>query len=67
MAGVSTTLFVGNLSFKTNEDSLWSFFDQSGGVVGARMAKDQDGNARGFGHVDFDTPENASKALSLAG
>ena len=31
------------------------------------MAKDYDGNSRGFGHVDFDTPENAKKALTLAG
>jgi len=67
LKGVAQTLFVGNLSFNTTQDSLWAFFDQSGGVTDARVAKDQDGNSRGFGHVDFDTPANAEKALSLAG
>jgi len=60
-------MFVGNLSFNTTADALWAFFDQSGGVTDARIAKDQEGNARGFGHVDFDTPDNAAKALSMAG
>jgi nucleolin len=67
LKGVAQTLFVGNLSFNTTQDSLWAFFDQSGGVTDARVAKDQDGNSRGFGHVDFDTPANAEKALSMAG
>lgn len=67
MAGVATTLFVGNLSFKTVEAGLEKAFAQIGGVTGVRIAKDQEGYSRGFGHVDFDTPENAQKALSLAG
>ena len=42
-------------------------FDKIGGITNCRVAKDQEGNSRGFGHIDFDTPENASKALALAG
>ena len=67
LAGVSSTLFVGNLNFSTTEDSLNKVFGKIGGVVSCRVAKDQEGNSRGFGHIDFDTPENASKALKLAG
>jgi len=36
-------------------------------LVDVRIAKDQEGNSRGFGHVEFDNPESANKALSLAG
>ena len=44
-----------------------AFQKGSVGVVDVRIAKDQEGNSRGFGHVDFDTPDNANKALSMAG
>jgi len=67
LIGVAKTLFVGNLSFHTTSDSLWAFFEQSGGVSDCRVAKDQEGNSRGFGHVDFDSPESAKNALSMAG
>ena len=67
LKGIAQTLFVGNLSFNTTGDSLWAFFDQCGGVTDARVAKDQEGNSRGFGHVDFDSPASAEKALTMAG
>ena len=55
------------MSFKSDAASVQRAFESSGGVIDVRIAKDQDGYSRGFGHVDFDTPENAAKALSLAG
>jgi len=61
------TIFVGNLSFKTDENSLRTFFSSCGEVVGVRVKKDDDGNvniiiimkkSKGFGHVDFSCKED---------
>ena len=65
--GVAHTIFVGNLGFKTNEDSVRKFFSKVGNVVGIRIAKHEDGKAKGFCHVDFDTQEAAQAAVGLAG
>ena len=65
--GVAHTIFVGNLGFKTNEDSIRKFFSKVGNVVGIRIAKHEDGKAKGFCHVDFDAQESAQAAVGLAG
>ncbi len=65
--GVAHTIFVGNLGFRTNEDSVRKFFSKVGNVVGVRIAKQEDGKAKGFCHVDFDAQEAAQAALALAG
>lgn len=65
--GTAYTVFVGNLGFKTNENSIRKFFAKAGNVVGIRIAKNEDGRAKGFCHVDFDTEEGATKAVALAG
>ena len=40
----SASVFVGNLSYQTTEDSLWAFFETCGQVASVRVAKDQEGN-----------------------
>lgn len=40
LAGVSSTLFVGNLSFQTNEQTLQKAFGKINGIVSCRVAKD---------------------------
>jgi nucleolin len=62
----STTIFVGNLSFNSTEDSLYSFFQDCGKVTDARIAK-RDGQSRGFGYVEFEDSTGVKKALELAG
>lgn len=66
-SGTAHTVFVGNLGFKTNENSISKFFSRAGNVVGIRIAKNEDGRAKGFCHVDFDTEEAADKATTFAG
>ena len=62
----STSIFVGNLSWNIDQDWLASIFESVGGVVGARIITDRDsGRPKGFGYVDFETPEQAQKALEL--
>jgi len=38
--GESSSIFVGNISYNTTEDSLYEFFGQCGTIQGARVAKD---------------------------
>lgn len=66
-SGPTHTVFVGNLGFKTNDYSIKNFFSKVGNVVNVRIAKHEDGKAKGFCHVDFDTKEAAEAAVGLAG
>lgn len=62
----STSVFVGNLSWSIDQAWLASIFEPIGGVVSARIITDRDsGRPKGFGYVDFETPEQARKALEL--
>ncbi|ERN10073.1 hypothetical protein AMTRI_Chr06g195070 [Amborella trichopoda] len=62
---MSTKLFVGGLSFGTDDQSLRDAFASFGDVVEARVITDRDtGRSRGFGFVNFDNDEAASTALS---
>jgi nucleolin len=62
----SVSIFVGNLSWNIDQDWLASIFESVGGVVSARIITDRDsGRPKGFGYVDFETPEQAQKALEL--
>lgn len=65
--GPSSTLFVGNISFKTQQGNLERFFSQCGPVKAVRIAMGDDGRAKGFAHVEFETPEAAQKALEMNG
>ncbi|KAK8924889.1 Nuclear localization sequence-binding protein [Metarhizium anisopliae] len=57
------TLFAGNLSWNIDDNALAEAFKEFEGLVGARVVTDRDGGrSRGFGYVDFETPEAATKA-----
>lgn len=61
----STKLFVGGLSFGTDDGSLKDAFSSFGEVVDARVITDRDtGRSRGFGFVNFTDSESASSAMS---
>jgi nucleolin len=62
----SKCIFVGNLSFKTDEDSIRDFFDGCGSIDDVRVAS-QDGKSKGFCHVEFESIEAASKAMRKNG
>jgi len=63
----SASIFVGNLSYQTTEDSLWGFFETCGQIANVRVAKDPEGNPRGFAHVDFASPDSVEAAVQKAG
>lgn len=59
----SKSLFVGNLSWDVDKDSVAEFFKSAGEVVDVRLSHDkEDGSFRGYGHVEFATVEGAQKA-----
>lgn len=57
-------LFVGNLSWSTDEESLKTHFSKIGAVVSVRIIADQyTGKSKGFGFVEMDSPELAQTAI----
>ncbi|MBK8977272.1 MAG: RNA-binding protein [Planctomycetes bacterium] len=58
-------LFVGNLSWGTQEDDLIELFETDGRtVVSARIMTDRDtGRSRGFGFVEMASDEDAQAAM----
>ena len=63
---MSTRLYVGNLSFNSNKDSLREAFTATGGeVTDVHIVTDREsGQSRGFGFVTMATPEQAQNAIS---
>lgn len=47
----SDTLFCGNLKFEATEDDLRQLFESVGEVRDIRIAKNENGESRGFAHV----------------
>jgi len=62
-----TTIFVGNLSYDVDEQTLQDHFADCGEVSSARIAMKEDGGSRGFGHVEFTTEDAVDKAIEKTG
>ena len=61
---MGTRLFVGGLSFNTDDAGLKDAFQAHGNVVEAKVILDRDtGRSRGFGFVTFATDEEAQAAV----
>jgi cold-inducible RNA-binding protein len=57
-------LYVGNLSFETNDAELQELFSKAGSCVSATVLSDRvTGRSRGFGFVEMGTDEEAQKAI----
>ena len=57
-------LYVGNLAYSTTDEALRARFAEHGNVVGAMVVIDRmSGRSRGFGFVEFATPEEGQKAI----
>jgi cold-inducible RNA-binding protein len=58
-------IFVGNLSFNTNEDELRQAFETYGQVDRVSIMTDRDtGRSRGFGFVEMASSEDGEKAIA---
>jgi len=59
-------LYVGNLSYDTNEESLRRAFAQAGTVVAVDIIKDREtGRTKGFAFVTMKNQEEAENAIKL--
>ena len=58
-------IFVGNLSFNTNEDELRQIFEGYGQVERVSILTDREtGRSRGFGFVEMVSDEDGEKAIT---
>jgi len=57
-------LYVGNLSFRTEEGTLEQLFAQAGPVASVRLMRDKaTGQSRGFAFVEMETDDGAQQAI----
>ncbi len=59
-------LYVGGLPYSTTQDSLQQGFAGAGNVVSAIVITDKmSGRSKGFGFVEFETEDEAAKAIEM--
>ena len=59
-------LYVGNLPYQVTTDELRTHFSQAGTVVDAIVITDKrTGRSKGFGFVEFEKEEEATKAVEM--
>lgn len=62
------TVFVGNLSWEIDEDTLRDAFKDCGTITQVRFSTDREtGDFKGYGHVEFAETEATDAAVALAG
>lgn len=65
---MSKRIYIGNLSFTTNEETLTDLFGAYGEVVSATIIKDRDTNqSKGFGFVEMGDDSDCDGAISQLG
>ena len=57
------TIFVGRLPFRVNDGVLHRLFRPEGNIISAKVAKDLEGNSKGFGFIEFQNPRDALKSI----
>ena len=59
-------LYVGNMSYSTNEEQLRTLFAEAGTVVSVDVIKDRDTQTpKGFAFITMSTQAEAEKAISM--
>jgi cold-inducible RNA-binding protein len=57
-------LYVGNLSFRTEEQTIESLFGEAGPIESVRLMRDKSsGQSRGFAFVEMQTEDGAQAAI----
>ena len=61
---MSNKLFVGNLNYRTTDETLYEAFSAIGNVESATVITDRDtGRSRGFGFVEMASEDEAQEAI----
>ncbi|EEC42658.1 predicted protein, partial [Phaeodactylum tricornutum CCAP 1055/1] len=62
------TVFIGNLAWDVDEDTIKQSFADCGEISQVRFATDREtGDFKGFGHIEFVATESTDKAIEMAG
>ena len=56
-------LHIGNLEYSTTNEELEELFSGEGNVVSAKVIRRLDGKSKGFGYVEMETEDEATKAI----
>lgn len=63
---MANKLYVGNLSYGVDSQTLEELFAQAGTVVSAKVITDREtGRSKGFGFVEMASPEDMEKAIKM--
>ncbi|MFO6419903.1 RNA recognition motif domain-containing protein [Hylemonella sp. W303a] len=61
---MSNKIYVGNLPYSINDDSLVQNFSEYGSVTSAKVMQDRDsGRSKGFGFVEMNNADQAQAAI----
>lgn len=63
----NNSVMLRNLSYNSTEEDLTDFFKDCGDIQGCRIMKDDEGKSRGFGFIDFESVDEAKKAVAKHG
>lgn len=61
-----STIFIQNINYTSNDNDLYQYFKSFGGVVYAKIVKNQDGSSKGNGFVRFSKESTCKEVLELA-
>ncbi|MBC99320.1 MAG: RNA-binding protein [Halobacteriovoraceae bacterium] len=62
---MNSKIYVGNLSYDTENSELETLFSTIGAVSSVNVIKDRDtGRARGFGFIEMESPTDTEKAIT---
>jgi cold-inducible RNA-binding protein len=56
-------LYIGNLSYSITNKELEELFSSEGNVISVKVIRRLDGKSKGFGFVEMETEEEASRAI----
>ena len=63
---METKLYVGNLSYSTNDEALRSLFGQAGAVSSVELIKDRDtGQSKGFAFIEMGSQSDVENAIRM--
>ncbi|PCH38003.1 polyadenylate binding protein [Wolfiporia cocos MD-104 SS10] len=60
-----TNIYVKNIDLEATDEEFVELFQQFGNVTSAVIQRDEEGKSRGFGFVNFETHEEAQKAVDM--
>jgi len=66
-ASPNRKIFIANISNSLSQEALTDHFAQYGKILSTKIITDFEGKPRGFGFIEFETSEEATKSLRSAG